>query len=565
MKIVKKLSFLITSLIILSCSKAEEDIIIKPQTILTYSETGLLGQKISFQFDNIEVGKLQVFFDLEKAEIVYISKTEVMATIPRSIKRSNPTLKVIDLNTNSTILNKTFLLKTPLILNYSETNVTFNETISIIGENFDDIKEYLSVYVNDEIAEILNVSYNKIDIKIPTKINNFNLKIKVKAQLQEVTSSLPLILKTPKILNTSNSTWIGSTLIVNGENFNPDYTHGQVYVNNILCYFSATNSQLSINVPPGPYSDFKITNITYKTAELITSFNCDVAILNNGILVDYFNEGGGQHKIFTHNGKAYLFKNANNSVIGSYDYTLLEFSPVTEKWTELTSFQYRGYIHDIVYDGDDTTFIYKRTTTNSDYVLTKLNMNTFNETQINIPFSKKIDSPILFAYQQNFYFLSGRIYNNNTSSTFLSDKYKYSKANDSWSQLDNSTFSELPLVSSVVSGKCDYIHSGNNLYITYDFNKTFQINPDLSTVNYRPYAIYFQYQNAIFGKHGNTNVYLSNMKTGAQIHFDYLQGLGYQTFSLNNEIYYIGGLSTAYYQNTYKTYRLRKSIINGLL
>ena len=280
--------FLLLIIVFNSCS---DDTDYVPPTLDNFPTTGLLGQSLLIQVQNIEPNKIQVFFDSEEAEVNYVSDEEIMVVVPRTITTNTPTLKVIDLNENKTILNKTFSLKTPIISSYSIDNVTFNETLTLFGENFDILNEFVSVTVNNKNATIINVTYDKIEIQIPTEITTSDLQVKVRAQLQEVTSTLPLHLKNPLINGIQNTTaWITSQLTVNGQNFNPNYEFGEVYINGIRCYFSSSNNQLSITIPPGPYQDFKITNVTYKTAGLTFSYDCNIPIQNDAILVDHIDD-----------------------------------------------------------------------------------------------------------------------------------------------------------------------------------------------------------------------------------------------------------------------------------
>jgi hypothetical protein len=563
------LLFILLSFLLNSCSKSEEEPQYIPPTITNFSETGLLGQPIIIEIENYEEGKIQVFFDLEEAQVYSVSETEIKVIVPRSIKRYNPTLKVIDLNENKTILDKTFFLKKPSISNYSSSEITFDETLTVYGENFDIQKEFISVEVNGEIAKVLSNDYTKIEIQIPTKITKANLEIKVKSQLQETTSSLPLVLKSPIIKGLQNDeVWLShASFTVFGENFNPNQEFGEVYVNGIPCYFSVGDKKIDISTPPGPYNDFKITNITYKTAGLTASYDCNIKIQSNFIMVDHIDKAATAFTVFTHNNKAYTFKYTIPSTDEfNRNYTLLEFSPTTEKWTEMSTYNYSGYIVNAVYDGNNTVYLYKMSVSNQSFTLTKLNLDTFKETSIALP-SNKIVSPIFFAYQEKLYLLSGLNIDSNV--TVRDQKYEYSKASNTWTQLPSTAFSNLPLVSihSAGGNPCNYLFNGGNIYISYGINfKTFKISPSLTVTAY-PYELYFQYGNNIIGRYNNFFTYLYNITKNASKEIDIQSLAGYSTnfFTLNNEIYYLRNSYSLYYQNTIFTQKLNKEILNGLL
>jgi hypothetical protein len=557
--------FFLLFIVFNSCSDDTKYI---PPTLDNFPTTGLLGQSLLIQVQNIEPNQIQVFFDFEEAEVNYVSDEEIMVVVPRSITTNTPTLKVIDLKENKTILNTTFSLKTPTINSYSSDNITFNETLTLFGENFDIIDDFVSVTVNNINATIINVAYDKIEIQIPTDITTSELQIKVRAQLQEVTSALPLHLKNPLINGIQNTTvWITSQLIVNGQNFNPNYEFGEVYINGVRCYFSSSNNQLSITIPPGPYQDFEITNVTYKTAGLTFSYDCNIPIQNDAILVDHIDNYRLEHTIFEHNGKAYQFAyETNNNLTAPRIYSIFEFSPTTEKWTKLTTFNFSGFINDAVYDGNGSVYLYKLITNAESFSLTKLNMNNFNEVTLSLPSTDIILNPILFAFQDNLYMLSG-LNNTNGIVTVRNQKYKYSSTSNSWSQLSNDAFSDLPLVSSFGSGKCSYLFHGNNIYITYGIvNLTYEISSSLDVTSYQ-HIFNFEHSNAIIGKQINNNQYFFNIITQQSVPItnDNLFDYGNRFFTLNNEIYYIRNSWTSYYQNTFYTQKLRKQIINGIL
>jgi len=188
-------------------------------------------------------------------------------------------------------------------------------------------------------------------------------------------------------------------------------------------------------------------------------------------------------------------------------------------------------------------------------------MNTFQEVSIDLP-SNKIRDPILFAYNDNLYLLSG-LNNTNGSITVRDQKYRYSKATNQWTVLPSSAFANLPLVSQYGIGDCDYLFSGNDIYISYNVdNRTYKITPSLDVTVYSG-AMYFEYGKDIIAKAPNSNETLYNM-TGSNhkyLHFD----IAGRFFNLNNEIYCASGIWSLYYPKTNCTLRLKKEYLNGLL
>ncbi len=553
-------NFLILTLFfccILACQKEDDP---SNASVTSFNESGLLGGTIQIKGSNFEVGMIQVFFDLEQAQVSIVSNTMLEVTVPRTLERFNPVLKVIDLRTNTTVLENNFLLKMPKIISYSNNNVTFGESFTINGENFDVDKSFVKVTVNNIPATLLESQYDHLVINIPTDIDNHELEIKVTAQLQEIISGIPLSLKNPVINEVvQDEIYIGGTLEVSGANFNPDYKKGKVFINDIPTYFTSKNDKLFIEVPAGPYSDFKFNNIRYETAGLSVSFNCDVVIKDNSIMVDA--NDFGPNLIFIHNNAAYSFMLTATEPVNHY--VLKKFESTDEKWRQVSNFEFEGYLNDVVYDEEDTAYLSLRDESGNPMRLVAFNMNSFTETTLPLPSSSEIIYPILFTLQQNLYFVSGLYYNN--GNPYVShDKFKFSKTTGQWETLPESIFSELPLVSIYGGGAATSFFDDGKRYINYgNYDKTFVINPDLS-VTILNRQIFFIYQNAILGGRYTYTDTLYNMITqqGMNIVYGNFRYWVYNFFVLNNEVYFHGSRNNVI--NT-TTNRLKKEILNEIL
>jgi len=542
---------------ILSCQKDDEPV---SATASNFDESGLLGASINIEGANFEVGMIQVFFDLEEAEVIFLSPTEIQVMVPRTLERFNPLLKVIELRNNTTILETSFQLETPQITAYSSNTVTFGENLTIEGYHFDINNDFVKVTVNGVIAPILDTDYGQVVINIPTDIDSPELEIKLTAQLQEITSQLNLTLKSPEITEViQEEVYIAGTLEVNGANFNPDYEKGKVFINDLPAYFTAQNDKLFIDVPAGPYSDFKFTEIRYETAGLSTTFACDVAIKDNSIMVDA--NDYGPHLIFVHNNAAYSFMLTQSEPENRY--VLKKFETSDEKWRQVSNFEYEGYLNDVVYDEEDTVYLYVRDDSETPMRLVAFNMNTFSETIMPLPSPSEIIYPILFTVGHNLYFVSGKYYNNGNP-TVSREKFKFTKATGQWETLPESTFAELPLVHIYGGGAATSFFDDGKRYINYGLHdKTFVIHPDLSvTVLNR--QIFFIYQHTPLGGRYSYTDTLYNMVTqqGMNIYYGNFRYWVHTFFVLNNEVYFHGSRSNV---NNTTTNRLRKEILNEIL
>lgn len=554
---------LFLSIVSTSCNKDDEPI--PQQEILDYERSGILGGVIVIEGKNMEFNKLQVFFDLQEASIFFVSENQIEVRVPRSIERYNPVLRVINLNTNEDILNESFVLKTPKINSFESNEITFDEKLIIYGENFDDQEEYLEVFVNNEKAQVLNATQDQLEVYIPTKIMNASLDITVKAQLQTTNASPNLTLRHPEISEiTNNIAWLGGDLYVNGANFNPKSEYGEVYINGVKSHFSSSNTGLSIDIPYGPYSDFKITNITYKTAGLIHSYDINIEIGDIGIMVDKIHDIASEVIVYKNKGYAITADHTGSlPKIG-----LKEFDPVTEKWTKINSFEFEGYLNEIVFDNINSIYFYKGTgTTENINELVKLNLDTFVETTINFPFHKSLLQATFLFHKNDLFVLNGVIYENDQSID-SNKRYQYITEENRWIEITSDLFSGNDWKKGQIQKS---IHFNNNLYFSYYDSTTHKLDDNsLLTQVYGGDNILFAYNQSIIGRRTNIvdqRMLLYNI-------FDFLNGVELQFgkfgssvgrfFTINNKIYY-HAFAIFYDEVKLATYRIKKEKLNEIL
>ncbi|KAB1071347.1 hypothetical protein F6U93_01070 [Tamlana haliotis] len=565
MRFNKLLIILMLTLHVFSCSNDDNDT--PPEQLVTKVElNGVLGEKISIQGENFEPNKLQVFFDLEKAQINFLSPELIEVIVPRTLERSNPTIKVINLITNKDILNENFTLRAPKISGFGGNQITFNETLVINGENFDIQKDFVEVYVNDEKAQLIHTNYDQLEVLIPHKITEASLTIKVKSQLQEAISTGLLTLRPPEIQNIINDVaWLRGNLTISGINFNPEYEYGEVFVNGVKSHFSSQNTSLFIDVPLGPYSDFKITNITYSTAGLTTSFDLDVDIENVGVMVDLCPNLNGD--VVVYNNKGYIFTSKKvNSNDTMQTIEMLEFSPETEKWTKVESFGFQGYINNVVFDNDSNIYLYKGEGTNGNE-LTKLNLNTFTETKIDIPFHQSLSHSAIFCNDGDLFVLNGMTYENDQS-IVSNKKYRYKSDVQQWEEITSNLFSDTVWKKSVVK---KIFHNGN-LYFSSSANTSiYRLNADYSVTIMPGTNMLFSYGTSLIGRRSNIvneRMRLYNIfdeTNGIDLAFGDTYHSAGRFFVINDNIYYhkSGWLYDGKVELA--TYKLKKELINEIL
>ncbi|MFI8379039.1 IPT/TIG domain-containing protein [Leeuwenhoekiella sp. NPDC079379] len=561
---IKITSIILMFLAVFSSSCSKDDASLPQQEILNSELKGLLGERVLITGKNLEPNKLQVFFDTEKASITSFSNESIEVIIPRSIERFNPIIKVVDLITNEDILNEVFILNAPRITSFGSGEISFDEILVINGENFDNRKENLAVLINDEKAEILNATHSKLEVYIPKEIRNSSLEVTVEAQFQTTKSSQNLKLKQPIINEVTNETaWLGGYLYLVGKYFNPEFEYGELYVNGVRAHYTSSNTGLTINVPTGPYSEFKISNITYKTAGLVSSFDLDLEIGNIGIMVDGLKNLFGE--IIVYNNKAYAITSENNGDFNITNY-LYEFSPDTEKWNEIEDFRSTGFIRSFVFDNENSIYFYTGVE-NEVNELTKLSLDTFIETKIQIPFDPSLINSTFLVRDGDLYVINGRVYKNDRYE-ISNRRYQYFKDESIWKEITSELFTGFDWKRGTIF---KYIYLDDDLYFKYFDRETFKLDENNHLTQMTVDNMLFLYDESIICR--RTNIVndgmllytLEDPYNGVELQFGREGSSVKCFFTVNNEIYY-NMLSAFYDGNVHNaTFRIKKDKLNEIL
>jgi len=560
-----KLYYCLLLIITISCSNNDDNVVTPMPAVSSYDISGALGEIIiiegedfssetQIEGEKIEILNVKVFFDESRAQILNFSKEKLEVVVPRNLERHNLILQIIDLETDKSILSTNFTLKKPVITSFDSNEVTFDENLIIRGENFDDTA--IEVLINDEKAKILYYNSNEITIQIPYEIIESELRVKVRAQFQESITNTSLNLKEPIISFIENEiAWLRGQLILKGENFHPDHEYGEIYINNIKSHFTASNSEIKITVPYGPYTDFYITDITYKTAGLESNYTTNLEIGNVGIMVDD-TEDLQIGRYFTYNNKAYTFSETSTGSLKLY-----EFSPITEKWTKIDSIEYKGYLSELTLN-NNFLFIYI-TVENSTHQLIKINLDDFSEEIIEFPFHESLNDIKFFTFNDNLYVLYGEAYINNQT-VESNEKYKYSLIDSKWEVLGDDVFTESVwksfLIKKIIHKKELYFSfgiTGNNYKLENDLSLT-PLSDGLLLLSYKDVIIARQLNSTSSGKYfydlfDRDDSILLNIEVGTSF------------FTLNDIIYYP---STAVRYNgivKLATFKMKEGVFNDIL
>lgn len=559
MKIHSLLFGLFFIMLLSSCSKNEEPVILVP-SVTNYPKSGVLGELIKIDGKNFQPEKIQVFFDEEKAQLHSFSEDGILFFVPITLKRYNPTLKVINLKTNENILEETFLLKKPVIKGFNTSKISFDENLIINGENFDDNSNFIEVYVNNEKAKIIRADYTKLEIQIPYKINTSSLDIQVKAQLQETAINKQVSLRKPVIETVKNSTIrLRNTLEISGKYFNPRKEYGEIYINDIKSHFTIFNSNIRITVPQGPYKEFKISKITYKTADLETNFTTNVKILDNGILVDYFDQGHFGNFV-TYNNKAYAFSSQKvHSSDNNPTVELFEFTETEEKWKKINGIKFRGYIKEMIYDNNHSIYLFITTKLNFSELF-KIDLTDFSVEKIATPFDASLRDARMFHFKDHLYVLYGATYiNNQTVKT--TKNYKYAPAEKKWTVLDSTLFTDSLWKNTFFESKYH-----KNILYTRIGNSIYRLEDNLTLTHIKGGMFLFSYQNTLLCRTATSGAVFyvfDALNPAKDVSIQWNSGGFF--FALNNNIYFHDKAANYNGNVLQGTFRLKKELLHEIL
>lgn len=146
-----------------------------------------------------------------------------------------------------------FTFYTPRIDSISPQFPTFNDTITIHGDHFQENGKN-TVYFNERFVDIESYSRKKLKAVIPNWLRNSRVSIDIEAQGQKVTKTEAFRLAPPKILNAPSSAKSREVIKIYGDNFYPFGSENIVTIGGVPAQSTGKDDEsISYYVPEGPY------------------------------------------------------------------------------------------------------------------------------------------------------------------------------------------------------------------------------------------------------------------------------------------------------------------------
>jgi hypothetical protein len=182
------------------------------------------------------------------------SKQLIICEVPVSLGDGPVEIKVI-VGNQSAIYRAPFIVKNPHISNIYPLIGTFNDTLTIEGEN---LPLRPTVLFNSCYAENVYASDTKLLVKVPLYVDSIPSTIKIRvAGSAEFFYQGKFILNPPEITSVPSVLSRGNYFNIEGRNFNPLAALNYVYIGSQICdVYNSTTTRISSKVPslvPGQY------------------------------------------------------------------------------------------------------------------------------------------------------------------------------------------------------------------------------------------------------------------------------------------------------------------------
>ena len=177
-------------------------------------------------YSTIENGT-KVYFGTTAANIVNINDSTIIVKAPTGIT-GQVKISVKSMQ-QSVDFQDEFNITNPVISSVTPLSGTFNDEVTIEGENFLLSAGTTSVSFNGIIASVIRLTATSLSVKVPTTMDSIPRTLIVQVGTNRIVSTEKFVLVPPEIYSLSSSEVVPSQDIrITGVNFNPDKTQVSV-------------------------------------------------------------------------------------------------------------------------------------------------------------------------------------------------------------------------------------------------------------------------------------------------------------------------------------------------
>ncbi len=260
--------------------------------------------------------------------------TVLKCIIPKELKVFNPIIFLND-GANRDTVSANFSLHTPIIKDFMAT-ATFRDTVIINGDYFNKNANGVQVSFGNVNATIKSVTRSEIKVIVPDDIAFSKTFITVKSQLQTVVAASQFVIRRPEITILPKSGFTNDEVVVQGKYFHPlNYKNVITFEGASTKINNGNTTQLSVNIPNGPYPNRKATCIL-KVLDYEITYPIDLNINDKWVLVS--NKvpfiPSPATSTFKINNTVYILASSGDNYL-DYKWYLWKFVPATNTWIKL--------------------------------------------------------------------------------------------------------------------------------------------------------------------------------------------------------------------------------------
>lgn len=305
----------------------------------------ITGKHFSYQPNNniFKIGGIQ-------CKIISSSKNQIKVIIPPALAIQNTVSLTIAGQEYTS--DKQFEFLPPIINSFDKTSVSFEEEVTMVGQNFSYIPGNNLIFLNGVQAEVLNATKENIRFKIPNKLSRSENTLTMKVAGRELIYKF-IKIKTPVINSVEESViskYNNRNLTILGENFNPLREKNLVLLGNQPANIvSSSNNQLIVEFPRSIIPKVELSVLD--TLDVTVTVLDQSSVLEESLIIDYkstwtkMRDFPGKPRIFgayfAIGGKGYIGLGGGDEFDNWYK-DFWEYDPVNDLWTRLEDFPGTG-------------------------------------------------------------------------------------------------------------------------------------------------------------------------------------------------------------------------------
>jgi N-acetylneuraminic acid mutarotase len=237
-------------------TKSQEKFNLIPPVIDKFTPiNGTYGDTVIISGEYFGVDKTQVYFNDIETKINSINSTQIEVVVPPGLTKEDVEIGMV-VASQIVISNQYFISDVPQIAAINPKNGTWNDIITIEGNNFSKDISLNTVRFNETAAEIVEANQTSLKVMVPANLLTETSKISVEVNTQIGTSEEVFTLNQPEIISFDPMLATFRDIItISGQNFNPELKNNKVFFGETQGTVLETSlSELKVAVPDSYFS-----------------------------------------------------------------------------------------------------------------------------------------------------------------------------------------------------------------------------------------------------------------------------------------------------------------------